>query len=628
MSSFRTIAGTAGYVAPELLGLAHDDDADDDDASPPLSYSNAVDIWAVGVIAFVLLVGDLPFDPTDFRHLRRYVKGKVAFPERFLRDRNVSALGLSFIASQMIPAPSSRPSVPSSLKHQWIRAICDPPTRPTKPTALRAGVSETIPISQVPSRDESLATWTTKDSDYKTTTVMATEIATRSMEVKKGGGDGQEALHDSGIDRMTVLYRQNAICDAETLLRRTTRVEPCPTREFAELSCHLNPMPPFAKARLAKLEYYDSGRVRGILLSSGGQYLMIYGMGKDVYSLSDGTRSVILDLSTRRIICRIQLKEARKWTVPTISPNGQFVAHTEIHFKDAHNPWPLSCHYKILVHQAVTGKLLRTISLADVANTGAVFEIAFSANAQRLICVFHGKQDRAKSDWDGPVIRSWNIATWEEAPGLDLRASFYRVAFSANGRFFVGYNDIGPRHALMEVWNAETLAPVSILNITHGKNYWNEWPARLHVSCDGALVLRSDRQGEVWIAYDTSTRREMGKFQLTNDLLDDMCLSQSLISPDGRHCATLQTKKHRPGTHEVKVCVWNWYTGAILIDERLGSPRKEGVEKLSSGPRPDNSLDEPSKPHQMAFAPDSSLFRLLYGEILYTWQLKTEVKST
>lgn len=618
MSSFRTIAGTAGYVAPELLGLAHDDDADDDDASPPFSYSNAVDIWAVGVIAFVLLVGDLPFDPTDFRHLRRYVKGKVGFPERFLRDRNVSALGLSFIASQTIPAPSNRPSVSSSLNHQWFRAICDRPTRPTKPTALRAGVSGTIPISQVSSRDETLATWTTKDSGYETTTLKATEIATRSMEVKQGEGDGEKALHDSGIDRQTVLYRQSAICDAEVLLRRTTRVEPCPTREFAELSWHLIHMSPFAKARLANLEYYDSERVRGILLSSGGQYLAIYGIGKDVSGLSDGTRSAILDLSARRIICRIQLKKARKWTVPAISPDGHLVAHTEIHLKDAYNPWLVSCSYKILVHQTVTGKLLRRISLTTGAKPDMVFEIAFSANAQRLICVFHGRQAQDSNGLDVPVVRSWNIATWEEAPGLDLRASLHRVAFSANGRFLVGYVATGPKHALMELWNAETWAPVSILNVTRSQS---ELPAQLHVSCDGALVLINYRQGNVWIAYDTSTRREIRKSQLTDDLLDDMFLSQCLISPDGRHCATLQAKKHRPGSHEVKVCVWNWYTGITLIDERLGGPNEEEIEKRPIGSRPKHNLNEPSKPHAIAFAPDSSLFRVLHGESLYTWQL-------
>ena len=40
--------GTKGYLAPEMLQR--------------LSYGKAVDMWALGVIVFVLLCGCLPFD--------------------------------------------------------------------------------------------------------------------------------------------------------------------------------------------------------------------------------------------------------------------------------------------------------------------------------------------------------------------------------------------------------------------------------------------------------------------------------------------------------------------------------------------------------------------------------------
>src|SRR5690606_1432069 len=44
----RSFLGTRGYLAPEMLQRN--------------SYDKAVDIWALGVIVFVLLCGCLPFD--------------------------------------------------------------------------------------------------------------------------------------------------------------------------------------------------------------------------------------------------------------------------------------------------------------------------------------------------------------------------------------------------------------------------------------------------------------------------------------------------------------------------------------------------------------------------------------
>mmetsp|Transcript_2854 Transcript_2854/g.4054 ORF Transcript_2854/g.4054 Transcript_2854/m.4054 type:complete len:125 (-) Transcript_2854:412-786(-) len=44
----RSFLGTRGYLAPEMLQRR--------------DYSRAVDTWALGVIAFVLLCGCLPFD--------------------------------------------------------------------------------------------------------------------------------------------------------------------------------------------------------------------------------------------------------------------------------------------------------------------------------------------------------------------------------------------------------------------------------------------------------------------------------------------------------------------------------------------------------------------------------------
>ncbi|KAF2488146.1 kinase-like domain-containing protein, partial [Neohortaea acidophila] len=116
LSSLHTNFGTWGYVAPEVLGLQIDDA---EDASRP-SYTNAVDIWAIGVIAFVLLTGGLPFPSQDHRPLARYVRGQAPFPADVLRAKNISAAGCAFVESLMAPNPLMRPSAESSADNVWL----------------------------------------------------------------------------------------------------------------------------------------------------------------------------------------------------------------------------------------------------------------------------------------------------------------------------------------------------------------------------------------------------------------------------------------------------------------------------------------------------------------------------
>lgn len=103
-------------MAPEVLGLLDDDDSDDD-ARP--SYTNAVDIWALGVITFQMLTAQLPFEPADFRPLKKYVKGRVSFPQGPLSLNNISAPGCAWIQKCMAPSPLQRPSAGFSRQHQW-----------------------------------------------------------------------------------------------------------------------------------------------------------------------------------------------------------------------------------------------------------------------------------------------------------------------------------------------------------------------------------------------------------------------------------------------------------------------------------------------------------------------------
>ncbi|SMQ44881.1 unnamed protein product [Zymoseptoria tritici ST99CH_3D7] len=154
LSSLHTRAGTHGFMAPEILGLLHDDDEDSDTESGP-SYTNAVDVWALGVITFQLLTTQLPFAAGDFRPLRKYVKGKAPFTQEHLVASRISFSGIAWIESCLAPSPAQRPSAGFSRKHRWpIGALITESAHPLPRT--------------VDSESLASASWSVQDSGYET----------------------------------------------------------------------------------------------------------------------------------------------------------------------------------------------------------------------------------------------------------------------------------------------------------------------------------------------------------------------------------------------------------------------------------------------------------------------------
>jgi serine/threonine protein kinase len=90
-----------------------------------VSYTNSVDMWSLGVIAFLILTGEMLF--TDQRRLGQYVAGRFAFPLDSLLANNVSKEGHDFVKTLMTPKPEDRPDSTSSLQHPWFGSLAGLP---------------------------------------------------------------------------------------------------------------------------------------------------------------------------------------------------------------------------------------------------------------------------------------------------------------------------------------------------------------------------------------------------------------------------------------------------------------------------------------------------------------------
>ena len=113
LTALRTVTGTPAFAAPEVLGFVQSSDL------PYDSYTNAVDIWSLGVITFLILTGETLFK--DQRRLGQYVSGRSEFPSDVLLLNKVSEQGCDFIRSSMAPRSEDRPSAEDCSQHPWLK---------------------------------------------------------------------------------------------------------------------------------------------------------------------------------------------------------------------------------------------------------------------------------------------------------------------------------------------------------------------------------------------------------------------------------------------------------------------------------------------------------------------------
>jgi len=113
-SELRTICGSPLYVAPEILDIGTSSE----------TYTPAVDMWSVGVILFILLSGNSPFENEDEQVLFRRIRSGDYSMDDCLWDY-ISAGAKDCVRQLLVVDTSERMSVTEALRHPWILGIED-----------------------------------------------------------------------------------------------------------------------------------------------------------------------------------------------------------------------------------------------------------------------------------------------------------------------------------------------------------------------------------------------------------------------------------------------------------------------------------------------------------------------
>ncbi|TIB72225.1 Pkinase-domain-containing protein [Wallemia mellicola] len=105
-AQITSLAGSVGYAAPEILNSQ--------------AHSKPVDIWAIGVVTYVLLCGYSPFRSEELKELIEETnRGKIEFHDRYWSK--VSDHAKDFVKALLQPDPSKRPTAAELLNHQWFK---------------------------------------------------------------------------------------------------------------------------------------------------------------------------------------------------------------------------------------------------------------------------------------------------------------------------------------------------------------------------------------------------------------------------------------------------------------------------------------------------------------------------
>lgn len=106
-----SFCGTTSYMAPEVLSRRE------------IRYGKPVDLWSLGVMTFVMLSGEYPFQGSSSRLTDAICNGTYEF--NAATWDNISPAAKDFVSKLLVVDPTRRATAAEALMHPWIRAATD-----------------------------------------------------------------------------------------------------------------------------------------------------------------------------------------------------------------------------------------------------------------------------------------------------------------------------------------------------------------------------------------------------------------------------------------------------------------------------------------------------------------------
>lgn len=186
----KTLCGTPLYVAPEVV------------LRQP--YGPEADIWSLGVIVYVMLVGYPPFDDLDIVELMKKIKFQ---PVKFDGEGwdLISNEGKHFVAHLLDKDASNRMTAQQAMEHDWLRNNCEA----APPNTLQEAQGK---IKEFVSRH----LWRTAIQGVRAVNRIQKMVEMSRENTDYGISEFVAAQNDDIVERVTTMDEQ----DEESILRR------------------------------------------------------------------------------------------------------------------------------------------------------------------------------------------------------------------------------------------------------------------------------------------------------------------------------------------------------------------------------------------------------------------------
>ena len=105
MEKISFLFGTPYYIAPKLLQE---------------SYNEKYDVWSIGAILYLLLLGQAPFDGEDDNTIcQKIISEEIDYENK--RIKELSPVAVDFLKKLLEKNPNKRISSAKALEHIWIK---------------------------------------------------------------------------------------------------------------------------------------------------------------------------------------------------------------------------------------------------------------------------------------------------------------------------------------------------------------------------------------------------------------------------------------------------------------------------------------------------------------------------